>query len=145
MTTMRLARRTRSAVTNCDRCAERSTPWRAAAATASGGGGRPGPRKPAESTRTPFRADARVDRSEEHTSELQSPCNLVCRLLLEKKKKSEHQSRNPSECPSPTAQTNQPPPPHPDLNARTSVRDLTAGPRPSAPLFSKLPLDRCRV
>src|SRR2546426_5368976 len=33
-------------------------------------------------------------RSEEHTSELQSPCNLVCRLLLEKKKKQtkkEHQ------------------------------------------------------
>src|SRR5256885_12116885 len=28
-----------------------------------------------------------VYRSEEHTSELQSPCNLVCRLLLEKKKK----------------------------------------------------------
>src|SRR5256885_6222882 len=28
-----------------------------------------------------------IDRSEEHTSELQSPCNLVCRLLLEKKKK----------------------------------------------------------
>src|SRR5256885_10911594 len=28
-----------------------------------------------------------VQRSEEHTSELQSPCNLVCRLLLEKKKK----------------------------------------------------------
>src|SRR5256885_13320556 len=27
-----------------------------------------------------------VPRSEEHTSELQSPCNLVCRLLLEKKK-----------------------------------------------------------
>src|SRR2546426_9998858 len=34
-------------------------------------------------------ADAVGDevRSEEHTSELQSPCNLVCRLLLEKKKK----------------------------------------------------------
>src|SRR5256885_16009989 len=30
---------------------------------------------------------ARIVRSEEHTSELQSPCNLVCRLLLEKKKK----------------------------------------------------------
>src|SRR2546426_8444333 len=30
---------------------------------------------------------ATVFRSEEHTSELQSPCNLVCRLLLEKKKK----------------------------------------------------------
>src|ERR1022692_2790225 len=29
----------------------------------------------------------RFPRSEEHTSELQSPCNLVCRLLLEKKKK----------------------------------------------------------
>src|SRR2546426_7597665 len=29
-------------------------------------------------------------RSEEHTSELQSPCNLVCRLLLEKKKTSYH-------------------------------------------------------
>src|SRR3989454_3145469 len=28
-------------------------------------------------------------RSEEHTSELQSPCNLVCRLLLEKKNKTE--------------------------------------------------------
>src|SRR5256885_13153139 len=28
----------------------------------------------------------RPSRSEEHTSELQSPCNLVCRLLLEKKK-----------------------------------------------------------
>src|SRR2546426_8450021 len=33
-------------------------------------------------------------RSEEHTSELQSPCNLVCRLLLEKKKKKKrHQQR----------------------------------------------------
>src|SRR5205807_7323801 len=28
-----------------------------------------------------------LPRSEEHTSELQSPCNLVCRLLLEKKKR----------------------------------------------------------
>src|SRR3989454_8231662 len=32
-------------------------------------------------------------RSEEHTSELQSPCNLVCRLLLEKKKKKYTTSR----------------------------------------------------
>src|SRR2546426_8002534 len=31
--------------------------------------------------------DEKSGRSEEHTSELQSPCNLVCRLLLEKKKK----------------------------------------------------------
>src|SRR2546426_8456441 len=41
---------------------------------AEGGAGRPAP--PSASSR-----------SEEHTSELQSPCNLVCRLLLEKKKK----------------------------------------------------------
>src|SRR5256885_12044880 len=32
-------------------------------------------------------ARSRTGRSEEHTSELQSPCNLVCRLLLEKKNK----------------------------------------------------------
>src|SRR5256885_5916915 len=37
------------------------------------------------STASPAPAPPR--RSEEHTSELQSPCNLVCRLLLEKKKK----------------------------------------------------------
>src|SRR2546426_3714877 len=41
-----------------------------------------------------FRGEAPV-RSEEHTSELQSPCNLVCRLLLEKKKK------NTIKCPNP--------------------------------------------
>src|SRR2546426_5247261 len=35
----------------------------------------------------PPRGRRRARRSEEHTSELQSPCNLVCRLLLEKKKK----------------------------------------------------------
>src|SRR5256885_6773323 len=34
------------------------------------------------------RVGLREVRSEEHTSELQSPCNLVCRLLLEKKKRS---------------------------------------------------------
>src|SRR5205807_4759838 len=33
------------------------------------------------------RCSTLTGRSEEHTSELQSPCNLVCRLLLEKKKK----------------------------------------------------------
>src|SRR5256885_7643624 len=35
-----------------------------------------------------------AERSEEHTSELQSPCNLVCRLLLEKKKT--HPNHRPS-------------------------------------------------
>src|SRR5256885_7158752 len=34
--------------------------------------------------------DCFTERSEEHTSELQSPCNLVCRLLLEKKKYKHH-------------------------------------------------------
>src|SRR5256885_13181812 len=33
------------------------------------------------------------DRSEEHTSELQSPCNLVCRLLLEKNKIERNRTR----------------------------------------------------
>src|SRR2546426_7082903 len=35
-------------------------------------------------------------RSEEHTSELQSPCNLVCRLLLEKKKNITNTVRSPA-------------------------------------------------
>src|SRR2546426_5402592 len=36
------------------------------------------------------------ERSEEHTSELQSPCNLVCRLLLEKKKTAAPAGNSPS-------------------------------------------------
>src|SRR5256885_4621746 len=44
---------------------------------------------PPAAQRRPSRA-----RSEEHTSELQSPCNLVCRLLLEKKKKQMTYVRN---------------------------------------------------
>src|SRR2546426_1777895 len=39
---------------------------------------------------------ARPRRSEEHTSELQSPCNLVCRLLLEKKKTPTYTAHAPS-------------------------------------------------
>src|SRR5256885_9350317 len=45
----------------------------------------PCPKKSRSSIRE--RGPAPAGRSEEHTSELQSPCNLVCRLLLEKKKK----------------------------------------------------------
>src|SRR6266566_9923027 len=41
------------------------------------------------SPRGPISWGRAASRSEEHTSELQSPCNLVCRLLLEKKKKTE--------------------------------------------------------
>src|SRR2546426_9139684 len=46
-------------------------------------------------SRRPQRAQ---DRSEEHTSELQSPCNLVCRLLLEKKKKNQKQKASEAGC-----------------------------------------------
>src|SRR5256885_9972406 len=65
-----------------------------AAARASDGGGL-APRQtsvatsaaPSETPRPSSRrrSSLRARRSEEHTSELQSPCNLVCRLLLEKK------------------------------------------------------------
>src|SRR5258708_11164605 len=44
----------------------------------------------ARSVRRGFRREHTLDRSEEHTSELQSPDHLVCRLLLEKKKHSTH-------------------------------------------------------
>src|SRR5688500_19292920 len=43
-----------------------------------------------EAARRYAAAPGAAARSEEHTSELQSPCNLVCRLLLEKKKKQSH-------------------------------------------------------
>src|SRR5256885_11045863 len=48
------------------------------------------PQKVSSSARS---SRARI-RSEEHTSELQSPCNLVCRLLLEKKNKAFHVHAN---------------------------------------------------
>src|SRR2546426_8614738 len=41
-------------------------------------------------------ADRLESRSEEHTSELQSPCNLVCRLLLEKKEDHEKRASAPA-------------------------------------------------
>src|SRR5256885_6017998 len=49
-------------------------------------------RRPRSSTTTPVPSSP--ERSEEHTSELQSPCNLVCRLLLEKKKKKNKNNHN---------------------------------------------------
>src|SRR2546426_8652780 len=48
--------------------------------------------RPGRSRRCGCSCQAR--RSEEHTSELQSPCNLVCRLLLEKKKKKEYSAQS---------------------------------------------------
>src|SRR2546426_8320176 len=60
-------------------CARRPVPdW----STARRRSGRP----PATSRRRSASSASAASRSEEHTSELQSPCNLVCRLLLEKKK-----------------------------------------------------------
>src|SRR2546426_4994845 len=41
-----------------------------------------------------YRHEPLLPRSEEHTSELQSPCNLVCRLLLEKKKNKISEARH---------------------------------------------------
>jgi len=49
----------------------------------------------ADEPSVPVRIDV-VERSEEHTSELQSPDHLVCRLLLEKKKKKKHNTRQDS-------------------------------------------------
>src|SRR5438094_4911940 len=50
----------------------------------------PSPRRPTRRPRSPHHnpAACAAERSEEHTSELQSPYDLVCRLLLEKKKRS---------------------------------------------------------
>src|SRR5256885_8868639 len=53
-----------------------------------------------------------LERSEEHTSELQSPCNLVCRLLLEKKKRRSSRP-SPNRSRSSGAACNSPPPRHP--------------------------------
>src|SRR2546426_8205119 len=47
---------------------------------------KPSPVPGVKPTPAPDAKPSRAERSEEHTSELQSPCNLVCRLLLEKKK-----------------------------------------------------------
>src|SRR2546430_11835821 len=46
----------------------------------------------------PRKESSSVSRSEEHTSELQSQSNLVCRLLLEKKKKNELERRHHTQC-----------------------------------------------
>src|SRR6516162_9479506 len=49
------------------------------------------------STPSTLLVPARSKRSEEHTSELQSPCNLVCRLLLDKKKRRARRARQRAE------------------------------------------------
>src|SRR5438552_6691113 len=63
------------------------------------------PLVPAGRTQACFHPSSRtgcsVRRSEEHTSELQSPDHLVCRLLLEKKKKKYQQQAPPNSNPAP--------------------------------------------
>src|SRR2546426_6029965 len=72
-------------VTGVQTCALPISRRRAACAPAPLRARAAAPRPPPCETRRARRRDA-TPRSEEHTSELQSPCNLVCRLLLEKKK-----------------------------------------------------------
>src|SRR5256885_3850558 len=72
-TTNDISRKTACAITTSSIRARVTRPARCAAPRSS----LPRPRRPTACRRLP--------RSEEHTSELQSPCNLVCRLLLEKK------------------------------------------------------------
>src|SRR5256885_2582260 len=70
-------------------------------------------------------------RSEEHTSELQSPCNLVCRLLLEKKKYSAHAS---------TAAIT------PSIDTRsTAMSDVTACRPISVHRMIRMTTSRCRL
>src|SRR3989454_6045293 len=58
------------------------------ARSCAGRGNHPASRRPQHQRGAPrVRSGSASLRSEEHTSELQSPCNLVCRLLLEKKNK----------------------------------------------------------
>src|SRR5689334_23579175 len=61
--------------------------WPSAAAGAPASPGSPGSRVPAARRRRCSTASVMRERSEEHTSELQSQFHLVCRLLLEKKKR----------------------------------------------------------
>src|SRR2546427_7893650 len=71
----------------------RAGPAHGPAAAARHRGGRAagrGTRRPHGAHAAAFAAELQPPRSEEHTSELQSQSNLVCRLLLEKKKKTKH-------------------------------------------------------
>src|SRR5690348_17356180 len=63
---------------------------------ARGLGREPRRRRVARAVERSAPARLRGDRSEEHTSELQSPVHLVCRLLLEKKKKKKNKNHNKS-------------------------------------------------
>src|SRR5258708_16410320 len=77
-------------------CGRGGGAWRVARFGSGGSGGRrcrAGARVRQPTIRS-RRCDRMVGRSEEHTSELQSPDHLVCRLLLEKKKKQSRMTRS---------------------------------------------------
>src|SRR2546427_5479547 len=78
-------------------------------------------------------ADVDVVRSEEHTSELQSQSNLVCRLLLEKKKKQalDSHSRSGSEATYCYAQPRDAPPCNPPLDSSVPTVPPPRSDRPS--------------
>src|SRR5256885_11153699 len=61
-------------------------------------------------------------RSEEHTSELQSPCNLVCRLLLEKKNSAPPAQHHPLVCEQPAFRADHTP--HAQIHAALSAAPL---------------------
>src|SRR4051794_41419434 len=77
-----------------------TTLFRSPPTSPAGGTAPPGAASPRPSWRSTFwrsrrRKVERQLRSEEHTSELQSPVHLVCRLLLEKKKKNKQNKHTP--------------------------------------------------
>src|SRR5258708_16114607 len=77
---------------------EQAAPAAAARSRAAARAGPPRNRSPAPPRAAPCFCRERAPRSEEHTSELQSPDHLVCRLLLEKKKKTRQESRISTGC-----------------------------------------------
>src|ERR1039457_3701964 len=77
-------------------------------------------------------------RSEEHTSELQSPCNLVCRLLLEKKEKTGStppRRRGRPSCARPLRTASGPPARALSTRSVPRLRSLASAPRSLLPLF----------
>src|SRR5256885_7546991 len=82
--------RTTAGSTRRGRCSSRGSGRSAEAARARSPSNWPTSPRDGETGRTRRASGAGRRQSEEHTSELQSPCNLVCRLLLEKKKKNHH-------------------------------------------------------
>src|SRR5207248_10933208 len=71
-------------------CRSAATTWPTTSGTGSTSAGPPRPASCRGSSTSTGSGGATTARSEEHTSELQSPYDLVCRLLLEKKKKTDN-------------------------------------------------------